>query len=462
MHRVLIEVYARASSEYRVISHLRLRDLLGGLAGREQDWRQILPLQRHSTYPLPFAAGDGAQPLLDTVRRSGMPVVEGGHTFYLGPAAWRTGPLASLAAIYPPDAGLKVMRNPGGIAEGGYLHGAHHSRVQRRILYGHPHLQLVANALYRAGVGPRLYDLAELQGDGTVWVAYVVQDVGGQVPSMAECAGGIARIRDLVAARVLSLVGPDGFAHPDFACPTCGGNAWIDPMGQFRFVDFQNFVLPDYGTELRRIAREAAEASHFGDRSILRGGAYLYQSVPGLGLPAKRDISYRIGVMTRLLDEAGATVRDRLVLDVGCNVGMMIGQYLRLGARWCHGWDQELVVPHADRLLSALGCTRYTLTGGMLQPDQDLSGNVPKFVRAELTGCVLSYLAVRGHIGWLNALRTVPWSTMIYEGHEGESESQTREHLEELRGRTGGTVAALASYRDGDSDPRSIAIIRRG
>lgn len=462
IHRLLVKVYERASAEYRVLRHMHLRELWGGFLNDERAWKRLLPLQEVTRCALPASVVRPDGDLRGAMAEAGISLSEGGHAFYLSPESWRMSPLRDFAAGYPGDAGLKVMRHPGGFRDGAYAQGSQHSKIHLSLLYGHPHLLLVANAMARAGVGPKVYDVVELAVGAQVWVAYVVRHVAVRMPSSVECHAGVARLRECVRTNELSLIVPDGFNHPDFECPSCGGNAWIDDHGRFQFVDFQNFRLPKYAGQLRRIARAAAEASHFGDRSLLRGGAYLYQSVPGLGLPAKRDISFRIGVMSRLLREADSGVKDRMVLDVGCNLGMMIGQYLRLGARWCHGWDVERIVPHTDRLLSALGCTRYTLTGGMIQPDQDLFGNVPEFARAGLQGCVVSYLAIRGHVGWLNALASVPWSTMIYEGHEGESEAATRDHLEELRVRTGGTIGALASYRDGDSDPRVLAIIRRG
>ena len=89
--------------------------------------------------------------------------------------------------------------------------------------------------------------------------------------------------------------------------------------------------------------------------------------------------------------------------------------------------------------------------------------DVPEFVRARLAGCVVSYLAIRGHVGWLDALQDIPWSMLIYEGHEGEDERRSREMLGELTRATGSEVAALSVYSDGDSGPRVVALVlRRG
>jgi hypothetical protein len=82
-------------------------------------------------------------------------------------------------------------------------------------------------------------------------------------------------------------------------------------------------------------------------------------------------------------------------------------------------------------------------------------------VAASLDGCVVSYLAVRGHLGWLDALKTIPWSFMIYEGHEGETAKDFESYLDELRSLTNVELGATSTYIDGDSEERTVAILLR-
>jgi hypothetical protein len=149
------------------------------------------------------------------------------------------------------------------------------------------------------------------------------------------------------------------------------------------------------------------------------------------------------------------------VLDFGCNVGMMIGQYLKLGSIWCHGWDRAQITPHTEKLLLALGCTRFSTTGGDISKDQPVEEDLPAFLHSHLDGCVISYLAVRAHIGWLDALGRLPWSFLIYEGHEGETVDHFHTDLEQLRALTDFEIGAVNQYVDGDSDERTIAILIR-
>jgi hypothetical protein len=140
---------------------------------------------------------------------------------------------------------------------------------------------------------------------------------------------------------------------------------------------------------------------------------------------------------------------------------MMMAQYLKLGAVWCHGWDQEVVVPHTERLLYALGCTRFSTSGGVITKSIRLQDGVPAHMKPRLEGCAISYLAVRGHIDWLDALAEIPWAFMVYEGHEGETTRQSLKYLEEFQQRVPFRIAAQSEYADGDSEARTVAILIR-
>jgi hypothetical protein len=315
--------------------------------------------------------------------------------------------------------------------------------------------------LYNTGVGPRLFDLVEIDCGDLVWTAYVIEDVSGGIPSMAQCEEGIRQLRRLEDTGLLRIATPEGFNDDEFRCPDCEKNALVTEDGAFKYIDFQNFLLGNYGAYLKKTAIEATEVSHFGDKSILRGGRYLYQTVPGVNLPAKRNIEDRVRVLQRLFETTGTSIRDRLVLDIGCNIGMMMSEYLRMGALWTHGWDRSHVVLHTEKLLLALGCTRFSTSGADITESYDLMKDIPDFLAPATEGCVVSYLAVRAHIGWLKALDTIPWSIIIYEGHESETRQDFERYLSEFDQSRSIDVAAVDDYVDGDSDRRTIALLRR-
>ena len=85
--------------------------------------------------------------------------------------------------------------------------------------------------------------------------------------------------------------------------------------------------------------------------------------------------------------------------------------------------------------------------------------DLPVHVRTSLDGCVISYLAVRGHLDWLDALKQIPWSFLIYEGHEGETPREFETYLQTLRSLTNIEPGPQSTYIDGDSEERTVAIL---
>ncbi len=450
----------RFASEYRVVKRIGIKNLMEKAIGTAAEWQEVLPVQSPRRIKIPGFNLRDLDSFLSELRAASLPYGAGGHAVYLPPQTLQDTAFRTLVKCYPPNSGLKIVKHPGGISESVYVSTREgESLFHLRMIHNLRHLTLVANLLHSNGVGPKLYDLVELECEQNLWTAFVVEHVGRAVTSMPECNEGIRKIRDLEEKGVVKVILPAGFEDPEFQCPDCSGNAFATIDGEFRYVDFQNFALIKYGDLLKNIAVEAVEVSHFGDKSLFRGGCYLYQSVPGVNLPGKRSVEDRMKVLTRLMETIGVTVRDRLVLDVGCNIGMMMAQYLHLGALWCQGWDRPSVVPHTEKLLQALGCTRFSTTGADVTKSRMIENDLEPFLEPYLDGCAISYLAVRGHIGWLESLAHLPWAFLIYEGHEGETTEQFAEYINELNEMIPIRVAAHDEYSDGDSEPRTVAIL---
>jgi hypothetical protein len=451
------------TAEYRAVRRIGLRQLFGKAFGSNASWQEILPLQTPRRIKIPDLKLTTFDDLLNYLNSTGATYAQGGHAIYLSPSSLRRSAFRELTTNYPPDAGLKIVKEQGGVDESSYIHGTSKgdSLIHLKSVHQHRHLTLVANLLFAQGLGARLYDLIELDCGGHLWTAYVVEHVGGSTPSLQECEAGIARIRELDAQGLIRVILPEGFDDEEFECPSCCNNALTSERGEFRYIDFQNFMLVNYESFLTETAVRAVEKSHFGDTSVVRGGRYLYQSVPGVNLPGKRSVEERMPVIKQLMNKAGVSVENRLALDLGCNIGMMMAQYLKLGAKWCHGWDRAYVTPHTEKLLLALGCTRFSTTGGDISQQQPVEENLPAFLRPSLEGCVISYLAVRGHLGWLDAFSRIPWSFLIYEGHEGETQDEFEQHMAQFRELVNFKLAGVQTYRDGDSDERTLAILLR-
>jgi hypothetical protein len=462
------DLYARAgntkdqiTSEIRAMRRIGLSKLISDTFGKVDHWAEVLPVQSPQTFELSSEVLITTHHLFEYLNSTGTAYREGGHAIYLPPQSFRSGIFSDVAVNYPPDAGLKIVKNQGGVDQSSYLTGSAKgdSRIHTTMVHGHRHLSLVANLFYLKDVGPRLYDLINLKSGEEMWAAYVVQDVGDKVPTDDECKRGLQKLHEMDESHLVRVILPEGFKDEEFECPGCSDNAFIDHAGNFRYIDFQNFRLVNYGSFLADLASHAAEQTHFGDTLLVRGKRYLYQSVPGVKLPAKRDVENRMKTLRMLSDEAGVSVSGNLVLDVGCNIGMMMAQYLKLGAKWCHGWDRLSVVPNTERMLLALGCTRFSTTGTDLAPSRSLLADLPNHVKNLVDGCAVSYLAVRGHLDWLDDLGRIPWSFMIYEGHEGETLDEFQGHLSDLQKLKNVRLGPVATYMDGDSEERIVALI---
>lgn len=455
-------IWWRLQTEMRIVRHTSLHDLFSVLVWQKDDWQSDLPLQEvrrlhisNTDVPTPSA-------LLEYLRSRQVPSCEGGHTIYCTLRDLESTDFGVLSSYYPPNVGLKILKNVGPVEGTPYLFGSGHSKLQQALLHSTHQLMLVANVLHLEGIGPRIYDLVELQMGSITWAAFIVEDVSGNPPTEAQCRTVVQQLRNLVDEKWLSVVAPDGFKSSDFNCPSCNGNLLTDDSGQAYFIDFQNFVLRRHSAYLKRISEAAVPDVHFGESSFLRGGKYLYQSVPLVSrLRGKRDSDIRWHRIQELLRDADCDVSGRLVLDIGCNLGIMMARYLGAGAAWCHGWDEAEVVKHSESILLALGCTRFSHSAGKIGRADSIADDLPGFLQPSIAGSVISYLAVRRHIGWLKCLREMPWAVMIYEGHEGEDRLSTDRILAEIVEWGNIEIACMDTHSDGDSTARISAILRR-
>lgn len=390
---------------------------------RRPAWRRVLPCQPPRVVDVPgirsvAEACDGLRPGVDCTRTA--------TAMSLTPAGFDRSPLAFLRSWYPRDAGLRLLRRPAGGGDG--------------------ELVLLAGLLHLHDLGPRLYDLVHLRLGGGPAVGLVVRHAPGRAAAPREWEAALARLRGLGERGLVRPLGPAGWDDP--AVGRAGSRARVDGAGCLDWDGLDHLALGDHGAFLELLALGAAEDTHFGTRGR-RGQRYLYQSVPGVRLAAKRRVEDRLARVAALMADVGVDLAGRLVLDVGCNLGMAMAQYLRRGARWCHGWDLPVVVPHAERMLLALGCTRFSLTAAAIDADRPVEEDLPEFLAGALPGCVVSYLAIRGHVGWLSALGRLPWAALIYEGHKGETDDVLAGHLAALARSASFTRGPVLGQREG-------------
>ncbi len=456
--------YARLRREVFALFHFAPQLIAGGFGSSHDDkaWQSELPVQQ----PLRVDAGAitptlNPQQIKAWCKARQLPFVEGSDTIYLPPKTWRSTPLAPVLPEYPASAGLKIVQHPGNSD----APQANNTTGTQGLSASHRLQTLTFNYLHLQGVAPRLYDLIEIRdGSKIVWTAYVVEHLDPSPLQPGDCETMVGQLRSLERSGPLKLAGCAGWSIADFQPPDCNGKILRDAQSaRLVYVDANNFVLEGYGKYLRDLAVSVTERSHFGGRSRLLGGktgSFLYQEFPGLDRPAKRSPRARLQGWDPLLARAGISIEGKTVFDVGCNLGLMGAEYLRRGVRWMHGWDRPEVAEAAHKVLLSVGCTRFSLTGGMLEQNTDLFAQIPDHLKAvDNDSAILSYLSVRDHLGWLHGLAALPWRYMLYEGHQDDHQIET--YIADLNARIPVRLLTTDRVSDGVVGTHDIALIER-
>lgn len=460
--------YRAVRSAYKMLA--RNASLLRHIAREGLSARLLLPSSRSSrqtlrqqvvSWTLSIPGFAESHELIRWLRSRGLTVNEGRNTIYLPPGDGLTDLLAPQMGTYPRTSGFKILKRFGPPAETHYL--APNSQLGARSrLIGSPLDQLIsANYMYALGIGPRVWDVACWNAGGEAYTVFVVDHIEGRSPTREQCAAFITHLKHLITSTHLRIVLPDWERSSDFTSPDCNQNLVISAdVGRAQYVDFQNFCLPHAPSWTRDILSNAKGTFHFGGGRLIRGSRYLYQSVPGLATSAKRDTSSRWQWLTRALREATLDLHGRVVLDIGCNSGLMLHAALAAGARWGLGWDRPAVARHAEELLLSLGTSRFHLYGADLHPSYRLEEDIPVRLAPALQEAVVFYLSVRQHVGVLDSLQQIPWRLLVYEGHQGEELRALPGILAPLL-RDNVRCVSSSLVADGDSGPRPIALLRR-
>jgi hypothetical protein len=392
-------------------------------------------------------------------RHAGLRIEEGSRALYLPPQDALAAVSGELVGAYPGASGLKILRDLNPPHKAHYLGRSGTANTVRRILAGDPRQQMVAaNYMWTAGIGPRVWDVCVLKGrGGQELTAFVVEHVDGRPPTTEEWREFIGRLEGVIRSTLLRVLVPDWKQAGDFAAPDCNRNLLVTER-QPSYVDFQNFGLG--GSWTNELLRDVRDVLHFGASRWWRPRRYLYQSIPGRASTAKRDTETRWAWVDGALRALDIGFEGRIVMDVGCNAGMMLGRALRAGAWWGFGWDRPPLATAAERLLLSLGLGRFTMTGADLGEDCDLQADIPEPFKKGLEEAIVFYLSVREHLGFLGALRTLPWRALVYEGHQGESIDDMSRQIASFFGTTV-TRHQSVLLRDGDCGSRPACVLVR-
>jgi hypothetical protein len=385
--------------------------------------------------PSPLPAGPAWESMVAALEEKGMRFTTEAVAIYIPRQPELEAVLGEIVNVYPRDTTFKVLQNGE----------SPHSTV------------LVANLLHEHGLGPRVYDAFSLDGHDRSFTVQVIDEHEPAAPAPDKRAGLIAGVTDLVKAGDLAVV-RQGWSGPEHVRGSVTGDGV-----QARYVGFENFVVPDPGRLTRKLLdKDARSDLHFGTEYKLKGRRYLYQSVPGVHATGRRNSLRRWRKIRSMLGDAGLTLDERVVLDVGCNAGMMLAASLSDGALWGLGWDLPPVIKRSHDLMLTSGYTRFDLFGRELTADYSLLDDIPESLHRRLPGSVVLYLALRHNTGFfVSGLKDIPWEALVYEGGEEESLATLDESLSDLRKLCDFTVVDAIDFRDGETGSRPLAVLVR-
>jgi hypothetical protein len=402
-------------------------DLLAGVRERERFGRQAVLVHPVRT----SGAADTAR-LIRSLEARGVKHRSSPGSIYIPPQP-ELAPVLGDVSLYPDDAAFKVM--PSG------------DKGTRALL--------VANLLYLRGLAPRVYDRFELSEGEHQRSVLAIQDGSDLRPSPERTQALIANISALVEAGELAVT----------------DRAWSEPEhvvadradGPAYYIGFENLTVRDPRELVKSVLDDQARRDlHFGTEYALKGGRYLYQSIPAANAVGRRNTRKRWNAIRSMLTDAGISLEARVTLDIGCNAGMIMGATLADGAAWSLGWDRPHVAHHARPLMLALGYTRFDIFGADLDRDYDLAADIPASLRGKLDGAVVFYLAFRHNVGYfLSSLGDLPWAAMVYEGGEEESVETLPQSLEKLRELSDFSIASAIDFRDSETRSRPLALLVR-
>jgi hypothetical protein len=419
--------------------------------------------QMPTTWEASFSLDCEGSSIVSALSKREIQFRESSHTIYVPPQPELSKKLGQFVSVYPSDAGFKILKNIGSPKEVDYVADNRSYFWAGSLVVGKAiDLIPVASLVHHLGIGPRLYDFAGLTAGGANASMFVVKHIEGIEPSELEWRQFMERLAKLIKNHQIGTTTPNWETNDDFAKPHCCHNLVKSLTdSKLYFVDTQNFFIPDYEAHLETIVQDAAKTVHFGHKHILRGGKYLYQQVPGISKAGKRDTEARWARIRSLLAENQIDIKGRVMLDIGCNTGMMLAGALSDGALWGVGWDRPQVIHHAEAIAGALGYTRLDFFPRELGKDSPLPQEIPPHLRLSLDRSIVFYLAIRHHIGFIDALRELPWQALVYEGAQNETGEELKDIISEFKSMVPCDVVHAGQSADGDCVDRPLLLFVR-
>jgi hypothetical protein len=395
------------------------------------------------------------------LRRNRIEFKEGRRSLYLPPQQGLSNILRAPVDFYPSNAGYKILKDFSPTEQSSNL-SKDAIAVARPKPAGSQHgLLAVANYMYSKGLGPRVWDVCAWDSPGATYTVFVVDHIAGNSPEYSECNKYLNNLTRIVTDSQLRILLPHWEKDPEFQPPNCSNNLiQCHKLGYPQYIDFHNFTLASSEAWTNEVIANGEHLFHFGGTRSFRPTTYLYQSIPGMDRPGKRNSLKRWKLITDALQDTGIELEGRIVLDIGCNAGIMLYLSLAHGAYWGFGWDLTSITEYTQDLLHSLGMSRFQLKGAVLSPSYDIIDDIPCHLLKHCEESIVFYLSVYLHMGLLNSINRIPWRIFIFEGHQGE----TIEEIDRLLStflEYDVTPLCREYMEDGDSGRRPIIMLAR-
>ncbi len=389
--------------------------------------------QRVLTWDVPIPPVSSPQAMENWLRAQGMIINPGENTMYLPPQERLNVIFGDWVHLYPPDAGIKILRDLRPPDQASYQWISCCCRGEAAVI-GTPSDQLLTtNFLYASGLSPRVYDLCCLRSGSAKFTAFVVRHIAGRTPDEVDAQKFLARLITVLDSTDLKTVHPTWHKTAEFIFPTIRGNLLVhrdtdEPL----YVDFQPFRICDTVRWRRAILDVGTDVRYFGDEPLSGWDRSRSRSIVEGAKNGNGDMTKRSVIILDQLRRQGFMVEGRLILHVGCNIGIMMAQTLYDGALWSIGWDLPAIVRYTEPFLLSLGLTRFSLIA--VEPDgiYRLWEDVPDSLRPHLSESVVFLSAGRQHRGVMDSLLQLPWRVVVYEGVERENLEDLKSHIAPL------------------------------
>ena len=317
----------------------------------------------------------------------------------------------------------------------------------------------VGNRMNLLGLGPKIYDLICLEDKkGFQAYAYLVENYDYLEDTKLNSNDLKLFLKKMSKDKWLKPTWDTTYLIEDFEVERDNPNLLKTKNDKVKFLDFQAFSIPNENDYIHEIVKDF-EVTSFGEKRLFSKKNYLYQVLPEIQ-GGKRDTLKRWEAFDKIFRQVDLSLENKVILDVGCNIGMNCYYALSRGSKFAYGIDKEEVALKCKLILNAFGVTRSNIFGLDLKSIKDLD-KIQNFLDNDID--IIFYCSIDGHIGYPSQIKELKFKYILHEGHPNTNLDENINKLYSNKWLTKTTSKILfKSYlKDGDSPSRPILLASR-